>query len=130
MPPITAEQVADAQATLFSEAYVPAFFEKLAEFGYTPKTEAEADKYLQLGAQLQELFVVEQKQAGVKNVSALDRYIGELNQHMKAAGLSPAEQADPVLTKAAEAALRPELARAVLTLSLAGKEAQAAAAAA
>lgn len=129
MPPITAEQVADAQATLFSEAYVPAFFEKLAEFGVQPKTEAEADKYLQLGAQLQELYLVQQKQAGAKNVSSLDRYIAELNGHMKAAGLTPAEQVDPVLSKAAEAALRPELARAALTLSLAGKEAQAATAA-
>lgn len=123
---ITQEQVAAAQETLYSEVYVPAFFEKLAEFGIRPKTEAEADKYLMIGAQLQELYVADQKQAGAKNVDSLDKYITELNGHMKAAGLSPAVTVDPVASKAAEAALRPELASAVLTLSMAGKEAQAA----
>lgn len=46
----TTAQATEAQAFMLQRVYVPAFFEKLAANGIEPRTEAEAEQLLQLGA--------------------------------------------------------------------------------
>ena len=48
----TEEQAREACAFMAQEVHVPAYFEKLASFNIRPRTEAEAQQLLQLGAHL------------------------------------------------------------------------------
>jgi hypothetical protein len=50
----TKEAAAQAETFLADEVFVPALFEKLAEYDITPSTEEEASQLIQLGAMLQQ----------------------------------------------------------------------------
>jgi hypothetical protein len=73
----TVSQANEAAAWMASEVHTPAFFDKLASYGIRPRTQAEADQLMQLGAVLQQ---------------------AEFDGRYKSASVAAQEQANPFLS--------------------------------
>jgi hypothetical protein len=117
-----------AYALVHHKVYSPVFFSKLAQdYGINPGSEQEAMEMLTMAAQLREAH----DQGEVKQASAGNSILGMAHEHLNNAlaseGFDVAHPDDGLVEKAAaEVALDPEIAHAVLSLQAGAASAMAA----
>jgi len=103
-----------------TEVYVPVFFTKLAnDYGIRPRNAAEVEQMLSMSAQLREQAELEEKQAAAAGNPLLNSAQQHLNSVLEARGARVSGFNDSIIKKAAaEKAVDPNIAHAILTLHL------------
>lgn len=117
----TIKEAADqAYGTIVSELAAPYFFEKIAAAGFVPNSAQEAEDAWTVAAKLHLLYAAEREKAAAANASSLSAANQQLDEVLAAAGFGGAvEKTSAFNGMANDAASRPEIAQAVLTLQAA-----------
>lgn len=107
-----------AYALVHHRVYTPVFFSKLAsDYGIRPQSERQAMEMLQMAAQLREAHDNGQTKAAASGHDLLGAAHAHLNQVLANEGFAVGAPDDGLVEKAAaEVALDPEIAHAVLSL--------------
>ena len=91
--PMTPEEQ-DAYNVLFHQIHAPVFFEKLAERGYEPQSDAEVNAMLESGAALMQAKLAERQKQASQQPSIVLQAHGHLKQALADRGLAPPPSAD------------------------------------
>jgi hypothetical protein len=102
---------------LLQEVFVPAFFGKLAEYGISPRSQAEAEKMLYTGHRLTQAEQLNQLKQAEQNASFWDKAAAYLDEQLggNSEVVGAAERVD-IRQKAAQALRNPQIVKAAIAL--------------